>query len=144
MRWERDGFAEYARRLRAGCTLELVEIAAQRRTRGGDIARAIEREGARQLAAIAPRARVVALDEHGRQWTTREFAARLQRWIDDARDVDLLVGGADGLAPACRQRAEEQWSLSALTLPHGLVRVVVAEQIYRAASLLGHHPYHRD
>jgi 23S rRNA (pseudouridine1915-N3)-methyltransferase len=89
-------------------------------------------------------AHVVALNETGNAWTTKTLAAKLERWMQGGASVALLVGGPDGLAPACLERAQEQWSLSALTLPHGLVRVVVAEALYRAWSLLEGHPYHRS
>ena len=89
-------------------------------------------------------AHVVALDESGRSWRTAELAGRLQAWISLGQPVALLVGGPDGLARECLDRANERWSLSPLTLPHGLVRIVVAEALYRADSLLRGHPYHRD
>jgi len=95
------------------------------------------------LAAIPPGAGVVALDERGEDWSTTRLASRLQSWLADGRDRALLIGGADGLAAACKARAEETWSLSPLTLPHGLVRVLAAEALYRAWSVLHNHPYHR-
>ena len=141
--WEQAGFEEYARRLPADCALELVEIAATKRRKGTAASRAVAEEGERMLARIPRRARVVALDERGRPWSTLELSERLQRWREEAADVALLIGGADGLAPACLEAAREVWSLSALTLPHGLVRILVAEQLYRAWSIAGNHPYHR-
>lgn len=96
------------------------------------------------LAAVPKGARVVALDETGRAFATADLAKRLQRWMASGGPVALLIGGPDGLAPECLDRADEKWSLSPLTLPHGLVRVVVAEAVYRAWSLLEHHPYHRE
>jgi len=95
------------------------------------------------LAALPDKVRVVALDENGKERTTREMSRQLARWQEEGRDVALLVGGADGLSEACRERADDIWSLSRLTFPHPLVRVIVAEQIYRAWSLLNNHPYHR-
>ncbi len=95
-------------------------------------------------AAVPRGARVVALDERGAQWTTRQLAGRLESWLQGGQDVALLVGGPDGLSPGCRDGAHELWSLSPLTLPHALVRIVVAEQIYRAWSMLRGHPYHRE
>lgn len=142
--WIQSGYQDYARRLPPECRLELVSIALGRRDRGGDPRAAIAEEGRKQSAALRPGARVVAMDERGRGWTTRELAARLQSWLDEGRGVDLLVGGPDGLHPDCRSSAEEVWSLSPLTLPHGMVRILVAEQLYRAWSLLRGHPYHRD
>lgn len=141
--WVRDGYEEYARRLPPEMTLELVEIALGPRT-GGATERALEREGERVIAAIPKGARVVALDERGVQWRSLELAQRLGEWQQSWRDVALLIGGPDGHAPAAAARADERWSLSALTLPHGLARVLVAEQLYRACSIRSGHPYHRE
>lgn len=140
--WIRTGTEEYRRRLPAECALELVEVPPGRRTKGADPARAVREEGARLLAA-AGTARIWLLDERGSAWSTRALSERLSDWMRTGRDVALLVGGADGLDAACRARAEGVWSLSPLTLPHLLVRVVVAEQLYRAWTLLRGHPYHR-
>lgn len=141
--WVDDAFEDYARRLPRHCALSLVEIPARARTKGADTSRAVTREGERMLAAVPDHALAVALDEGGCGWTTRELAANLTDWMRGARDVALLVGGPDGLSEPCRSRARQCWSLSPLTLPHPLVRVVVAEQIYRAWSILEGHPYHR-
>jgi 23S rRNA (pseudouridine1915-N3)-methyltransferase len=141
--WVDDGFADYARRLRRGCTLELKEIPLGRRGAKEPAAAAVEREGGRMLAAIPAGARVVALDERGPLLSTGDLAARLAAWQRLGGPVCFLVGGPDGLSAGCLDRAEERWSLSRLTLPHGLVRIVVAEALYRAWSLLEHHPYHR-
>lgn len=141
--WERDGYSEYARRLPAECELRLVEIQAARRTPGGDAARWLRDEGGRMLAAIPGGAGVTALDERGHGWSTLQLASRLADWMGEGRDRALLIGGPDGLAADCLQRADERWSLSPLTLPHGLARIVVAEQLYRAWSVLRNHPYHR-
>lgn len=142
--WVDAGYDDYARRLPAECSLHLVEVPLARRTRTGDPRRALAREGELLLKAVPDGAAVVALDERGAGWRTRDIAQRLSRWMQEGRDVALLVGGPDGLAPACLERARARWSLSPLTLPHGLVRIIVAEQIYRAWSLLHHHPYHRE
>ena len=142
-RWESEGYEEYARRLSGECVMTLTEIPAARRTAKGDRQRWLAGEGERMLAAIPAGAGVTALDERGKCWSTEQLAARLQAWLADGRDRALLVGGPDGLAPACRQRADECWSLSPLTLPHGLVRVLLAEALYRAWSVLRNHPYHR-
>ena len=142
--WERDGYASYARRLPRECALSLVEIPVEKRGANADIARLVAREGERMLRHVARGTRIVALDERGKAFSTRELAGRLSEWLRDGRDVALLIGGPDGLAPACKDAAEMQWSLSPLTLPHGLARVLVAEQIYRAWSVMTGHPYHRD
>ena len=142
--WVTAGFQEYARRLPGSLRLELVELAPTRRRKGTDPARAIGEEGERMLAALPRDSHVVALDERGRSWSTRELASRLAQWQQDGQTIALLVGGADGLAPDCLAAAHQRWSLSALTFPHGLVRVLVAEQLYRAWTVLTNHPYHRD
>lgn len=141
--WVEDGCSEYLRRLPPECSLELVEIPAERRGKGADTARIAAREGERMLAAVPRGSRVVALDVGGRQWSTEELSVQLRSWMQDGRDVALLVGGPEGLAPACREAAEQKWSLSRLTFPHPLVRIVVAEQVYRAWSILANHPYHK-
>jgi 23S rRNA (pseudouridine1915-N3)-methyltransferase len=141
--WVNTGFREYQKRLRAPLSLELEEIAVATRRAGENPARAIAREGASMLATMGPKDHVVALEVEARSMTTAELAAWLGAKLRDAKPLVLLIGGPDGLAPACRERADESWSLSPLTLPHALVRILVAEQIYRAMSLLAGHPYHR-
>jgi 23S rRNA (pseudouridine1915-N3)-methyltransferase len=141
--WVEAGFAEYARRLPPECRLRLVEIPPVARGKGEDSARVVRKEGERLLAGIPPQARTLALEVGGRLLSTEEVARELRGWLQGGRDVALLVGGPDGLDPACLERAESRWSLSPLTFPHPLVRVIVAEQLYRAWSLLHNHPYHR-
>lgn len=141
--WVVQGYAEYARRLPADCALQLVEIAAGKRGKNADIERITRDEGERMLAAIPKGAQVVALEVSGRAWRTEQLAEQLDAWRHAGRDLALLVGGPEGLAPACRAAAGQAWSLSPLTLPHPLVRILVAEQLYRAWSILQHHPYHR-
>jgi 23S rRNA (pseudouridine1915-N3)-methyltransferase len=141
--WVTVGFADYAKRLRGNCTLGLTEVPLAKRTASTGLERAIQLEGERMLAAVPKGARVVALDEAGEQWSTQQLASRLRAWLELGAPVALLVGGPDGLAPVCRARADEQWALSRLTLPHGLARVAVAEAIYRAWAVLEGHPYHR-
>jgi len=141
--WVTQGFEEYARRLPADCALQLVEIAAGKRGKNADIARITRDEGERTLAAIPKGARVVALDVKGRSWSTGQLSQQLDGWRHEGRDIALLVGGPEGLAAECLACAEQCWSLSPLTLPHPLVRIVVAEQLYRAWSILHGHPYHR-
>lgn len=141
--WVEQGYEEYARRLPAECSLQLHEIPMAKRGKNPDIERLVRQEGERMLATIPKGARVVALEVKGKAWTTPQLAQRLEEWLADGRDIALLVGGPDGLAQECRAVAEEQWSLSNLTLPHPLVRIVVAEQIYRAWTITKNHPYHR-
>jgi 23S rRNA (pseudouridine1915-N3)-methyltransferase len=141
--WVDDGAAEYAQRLRGRCTLEIKTIPLARRTATTPAERAIDDEGQRLLAAVPAGAHVVALLETGKPWSTKDLAAKLEGWMQRGAPVCFLVGGPDGLSSACVARANERWSLSNLTLPHGLVRVVAAEALYRAWSLLENHPYHR-
>ncbi|MCC6303098.1 MAG: 23S rRNA (pseudouridine(1915)-N(3))-methyltransferase RlmH [Gammaproteobacteria bacterium] len=141
--WVEEGYQEFARRLPPECRLQLTEIAAVRRAKGADIERLRALEGERLLAALPRDAHAVALDVRGAAWSTEQLAARLAGWMQDGREVALMVGGPDGLAPECLRRADARWSLSALTLPHALVRIVVAEQIYRAWTVYKGHPYHR-
>ncbi len=141
--WVKTGYQEYARRLPPECRLHLIEIAPGKRGKNADIARAVQDEGERMLAAIPKDTHVVALDVRGTPWSTAQLSTQLQSWLQGGRDVALLIGGPEGLAESCLTRAAVKWSLSPLTLPHALVRVVAAEQLYRAWSILKHHPYHR-
>jgi len=141
--WVDEGYNEYARRMPRECRLVLNEIPLARRSKSQVVERAIKAEGQRMLAALPDRQQVIALDVKGRSWSTEQLAKQLDGWRQDGRDVSLLVGGPDGLAAECLQRADQTWSVSALTLPHPLVRVVLAEQLYRAWSLNSGHPYHR-
>lgn len=143
-RWVEEGYESFAKRMPPECALTLSEVAAVKRRKGVAVEQIVEREGVEMRAALPRGARVVALDERGTQWTTRQLAKRLADWLQGGQDVALLIGGPDGLSSACLDAAHEQWSLSSLTLPHALVRIVVAEQIYRAWSVLRGHPYHRD
>lgn len=142
--WVTSGFEEYQRRFPRDLSLELVEIPAGKRGKNADIERILHREGEQMLEAIAKSARIVTLDIPGRPWTTPQVAKQLTRWQHDGRDVAILIGGPEGLAPACKAAAEQSWSLSPLTLPHPLVRIVVAESLYRAWSINNNHPYHRE
>ncbi len=141
--WVQQGFTEYARRLPAECRLRLVEIPVAKRSKSAPLSRLLEEEGRRMGAAIPKGALVIALDQRGQGWDTPQLAEELKGWLQSGRDVALLVGGPDGLAPECLARADCVWSISPLTLPHPLVRIVVAEQLYRSWSILQRHPYHR-
>ncbi len=141
--WVQDGYREYARRLRGNCTLDLKEIPLGPRTGSGAPRQAVDKEAERILRAIPRGARTVALDVRGESWSTERLAARMLDWMAGGAPVCLVVGGPDGLSPRVLKRADECWSLSALTLPHGLVRPLVAEALYRAWSLTRGHPYHR-
>ena len=140
--WITEGFEEYAKRF-SSRQLELVEIPAEKRTKQADIARITEREGEKLLEAVKTGNVVIALDVKGKSWSTEQLAQKMQEWQNSGRHIDIFIGGPDGLSPACLQKADLSWSLSPLTLPHPLVRIVVAEQLYRAMSILQNHPYHR-
>ena len=141
--WVAEGFGEYQKRLSHGLPLELVEVAPGIRGKGRDTARAMQDEGARVLAAVPKNTHVVALDGRGRAHSSEQLAQRLEHWRGQGRDLAFLIGGPEGHAPDVLARADEQWSLGPLTLPHMLVRLVLAEQLYRAVSMLANHPYHR-
>jgi 23S rRNA (pseudouridine1915-N3)-methyltransferase len=141
--WVSAGWNEYARRMPREFALELVELKPEARVSDKTVPRLLAAEALR-IAAACKGAVVVALDERGTPWTTRTLAESVSRWRDEARDVAFVIGSSDGLAETVRRNASAVVALSALTLPHGLVRVIVAEQLYRAVSLLAGHPYHRD
>jgi 23S rRNA (pseudouridine1915-N3)-methyltransferase len=141
--WVREAVDEYLKRFGAALRVSLVEIEAGQRT-GSSARRAIEIEGERLLAALRKDEFVVALDERGTEMTTSALAKWLGTRMNDGRDLALLIGGPDGFAPEVLARADFKWALSKLTYPHALVRVVLAEQLYRAHSLLTNHPYHRE
>jgi 23S rRNA (pseudouridine1915-N3)-methyltransferase len=141
--WVNAGFRDYQKRLRSPLALDLVEIPIATRRAGENPQRAITREGENMLAALGRDDFVVALEVTAKSMTTEQVSSWLAERLREARPLVLLIGGPDGLSDACRTRANHAWSLSPLTLPHGLVRVILAEQIYRAMSMLAGHPYHR-
>ena len=142
--WVQSGYDEYARRFPRDLALELIEIPAGKRGKNADIKRILDAEGEKMLAAVPKGSRIVTLEVEGGNWNSPQLAQKLEQWQMDGRDVCLLVGGPEGLAPACIAASEAKWSLSALTLPHPLVRVVLAESLYRAWSISTNHPYHRE
>ena len=141
--WVQQAYVEYAGRLPRECSLELQELALAPRSKKPDPKRAMADEAQRIGKAIISGSRVVALDERGKAWSTVQLSQRLADWLAGGQDLSLLIGGPDGLAPVVRDQADERWCLSPLTLPHGMVRVLTAEALYRAWSLLNNHPYHR-
>ena len=141
--WIHQGTAEYLDRLPRDWPVDLIELKPEPRTHGKNIPQILAQEACRVLIASEGATRIV-LDERGQSWTTRQLADHMAQWRLSARDVALIIGSADGLDASVKKKADEMWSLSPLTLPHGIVRVVLAEQIYRAISLLNHHPYHRE
>jgi 23S rRNA (pseudouridine1915-N3)-methyltransferase len=140
--WVAQGCAEYLKRMPREASVEIVEIKPDKRApgKGGDQVREAEAE---RLLEAAGRDYLIVLDEHGKEPTTLQLAERMQHWMQDGRDVALAIGGADGLHQKVLQAADWHWSLSKLTLPHGMVRVMLAEQLYRAWSVINNHPYHR-
>ncbi len=142
-RWVEQGYQEYAKRLPREFSLELIEIPPGNRGKNADIERAIRKEGELMMSKIQTSDHVVALEVLGKPWSTEQLAEQAERWQMSGQDVALLVGGPEGLAPECKQRANQQWSLSPLTLPHPMVRILLSEQVYRAWSLIQGHPYHR-
>ena len=141
--WVEQGCAEYLKRMPRDMLVTIREIPLARGQKNADPKKLKQLEAAQLLARIAPQDLVVALEVQGKPWTTPDLARQMENWRMSGKDVLLLVGGPDGLAESCRKRADAQWSLSPLTLPHPLVRVVLAEQLYRAWSILQGHPYHR-
>ncbi|MGQ6016431.1 23S rRNA (pseudouridine(1915)-N(3))-methyltransferase RlmH [Serratia sp. IR-2025] len=142
--WVQTGFMDYLHRFPKDMPFELTEIPAGKRGKNADIKRILDKEGEQMLAALGKGNRIVTLDIPGTPWETPQLAQQLERWKQDGRNVSLLIGGPEGLAPACKAAAEQSWSLSPLTLPHPLVRVLVAESLYRAWSITTNHPYHRE
>jgi 23S rRNA (pseudouridine1915-N3)-methyltransferase len=140
--WVVKGFTEYARRLPREMPLDLVEVPPAGR-RNASVAQVRAQEAQRLLDHVGPKDRVVVLDERGTTWSTLRLAEKLDDWRMHGRDVVFLVGGADGIDALCHERADDVLSLSAMTLPHALVRVLLAEQLYRAWTVLSGHPYHR-
>ena len=141
--WVTEGFQDYVKRLPRECELVLREIAPGKRGKNADLARIREEEGERILASLSRDDQVIALEVGGKPWDTVQLSNQVKDWMRDGRRIALMVGGPEGLSDACRARANQLWSLSPLTLPHPIVRIIVAEQIYRAWSLLNNHPYHR-
>jgi 23S rRNA (pseudouridine1915-N3)-methyltransferase len=143
-KWVREAYEDYITRLGSGLKVSLTEIDPGPRSAGRPPQKAMEVESKKLLAAVRKDDYVVALDERGTEMTTRELAAWLKSRMQDGRDLAFLVGGPDGFAPEVLTRSDFKWSLSRLTFPHALVRVVLAEQLYRAHGVLANHPYHRD
>lgn len=141
--WVESGVEEYRKRLTQDITLDVVEIPAGKRVKNADLARLTEKEGEQMLASLHNGEHVIALDVQGKSLSTEAMAARLGQLMQAGKPLALLVGGPEGLASACVARADEKWSLSPLTLPHPLVRVLLAEQLYRCWTLIKGHPYHR-
>jgi 23S rRNA (pseudouridine1915-N3)-methyltransferase len=141
--WVSEAWEEYTRRMPRGLQVLLREVPLEKRGKNADTRRLMSIESESLLDAVPKGARVIALDVRGRSWSTEKLAMNLEGWMQDGRDVVFLVGGPDGIAPNVLEKAHERWSLGPLTLPHPLVRVVLAEQLYRAWTITCNHPYHR-
>jgi 23S rRNA (pseudouridine1915-N3)-methyltransferase len=141
--WVDDAFADYAKRLRPTMPVALLELATASRKDSGAPAKAKAAEAARILAALTAGEHAVAMDEGGKEFTSMELAHWLEERRRSGQDLSLIIGGPDGLADSVFKRCQQRWSLSRLTLPHGMVRVLLAEQLYRASTILAGHPYHR-
>lgn len=141
--WVNQGVDEFVKRMPPECRIQVVEIPASKRTKASDLNRLMHQEGEKMLAAIPKGAQVVAMDLKGKSWSTEELSQQLDGWLQGGRNVAMLIGGPEGLAPACLEKADLHLSLSKMTLPHPLVRIMLVEQLYRAVSILKHHPYHK-
>jgi 23S rRNA (pseudouridine1915-N3)-methyltransferase len=142
--WVVEGYREYAKRMPPGTALDLIEIKPEARTSGRTVAQMLTAEAGRIRAVLPKGGRVIALDERGKDMSTTGLAVQLEAWMQEGGPVVFLIGGADGLDAALKTTAAMQLRLSGLTLPHGLARVLLAEQLYRALSIIGGHPYHRE
>ncbi len=142
-RWVNEAWTEYSRRMPPGLSMPLREINLAKRGKNADTKRLTSVESNALYDAMPKRARVIALDVQGQPWSTEKLAANLEQWMGDGRDVGFMIGGPDGIAADIMQKADNRWSLGPLTLPHPLVRVVLAEQLYRAWTITQNHPYHR-
>lgn len=141
--WVEEGVNEYLKRLPPDFKVTFEEIPIGQRKAGKDVKKAMAKESEAILARLKDKEKVIALDVQGKSWSSEQLATQAEDWRMDGRDLALLIGGPDGLSDQCLARAEQRWSLSALTLPHPLVRVLLAEQLYRAWTLMSGHPYHR-
>ena len=142
--WVQQGTTEYLKRMPHQCRVKLIEIIPAKRTKNSNIKRIITDESTRLLAAVPKNNKIVALDVKGNAWSTEQLAVKMADWMTSGQDIALLIGGAEGLSQDCLNAAQQRWSLSALTFPHPLVRVILAEQLYRGWSVLNGHPYHRE
>ncbi|MDG6779094.1 23S rRNA (pseudouridine(1915)-N(3))-methyltransferase RlmH [Thiomicrorhabdus sp. zzn3] len=143
-KWVQEGYAEYAKRLPKACSLNLIELPMAQRGKTSSVEQNKAEEAKRILAAVPKGARLVVLDQHGQQVTTVQLADKMEEWLGSGQDIALIVGGPDGLDASILQQAQWKWGLSKLTLPHPMVRILVAEQVYRAWSVINNHPYHRE
>jgi len=141
--WVDDAFAGYTKRVRDNCEFKLIEVPALKRGKNADVKRIARDEGQKLLAAVPSNSRVIALERTGKPIDTESLSKKMQGWMNDGMNAALLVGGPEGLSPEVLQAADETWSLSVMTFAHPVVRVMLAEQVYRAWSIVQGLPYHR-
>lgn len=144
MSWINEGLSEYKKRLPNDYQLNFIEIPTIKRTKSSNLKQVIHIESQKLLRAVPTNNLIIALDEHGQEWTTFELSQKIATWHREQQNISFLIGGPDGWDQTCLKNIPLVWSLSKLTLPHQLVKVMVAEQIYRAWSIINNHPYHRN
>ena len=142
--WVNSGFTEFSKRMPPELQIILVEITPSVRNKATPIEKNIKEEGERIQSAIPSNSRLIVLDEQGKNFSSMDLSKKMESWLPMGQDISIIIGGADGIDDHIKQQSDEKWSLSSFTLPHTLVRVVVAEQLYRAWSILKGHPYHRE
>ncbi len=142
--WVNSGYAEFSKRMPPELQINLIEITPSVRNKSTTIEKNIKEEGERIQSAIPANSKLIVLDEKGKNFSSIDLSTKIEGWLPMGQDISLVIGGADGIDPEIKKQANEKWSLSSFTLPHALVRVVVAEQLYRAWSILKGHPYHRE
>ena len=142
--WVNAGFSEFSKRMPPELQINLIEIPPSVRNKATPIEKNIKEEGERIQSAIPDNSKLIVLDEKGKDFRSIALSKEMESWLPMGQDISIVIGGADGIDPVIKQQADEKWSLSSLTLPHALVRVVIAEQLYRGWSILKGHPYHRE
>jgi len=142
--WINTGYAEFSKRMPPELQINLIEVTPSTRNKSTPIEKNIKEEGELIQSAIPTNSKLIVLDEKGKNFSSVDLSKKMEDWLPMGQDIVLVIGGADGIDPMIKQQADEKWSLSSFTLPHALVRVVVAEQLYRAWSILQGHPYHRE
>ena len=142
--WINAGFSEFSKRMPPELQINLIEITPSIRNKATPIEKNIKEEGERIQSAIPSNSKLIVLDEKGTSFNSIALSKKMESWLPMGQDITLVIGGANGIDPVIKQQADEKWSLSSFTLPHALVRVVIAEQLYRAWSILKKHPYHRE
>ena len=142
--WVKEGYAEFSKRMPPELPINLIEITPSTRNKSTPVEKNIKEEGERIQASIPDHSKIIALDERGKNFSSIDLSKKMEDWLPQGQDISIIIGGADGIDKSIKQKADEQWSLSSLTMPHALARVFIAEQLYRAWSILHGHPYHRE